>query len=108
MIESVLATPGSGMTLSRSSYRFFCVVAVCQSTGAWGVGFCPCVALHQLQGFSGLGDIDFFEVSDTSFSVFQSECGFTVPEGKRLSFRTNTPPRCAETQSRASGGLRLK
>lgn len=62
----------------------FCVVAVCQSTGAFGVGFCPGVALHHLIGFPALGDVHFFEVKQPAFRVARSIFAGWVCDGGEL------------------------
>lgn len=95
MIYGCLQSSGSGMSscgmfpglaVRLPSYRVFCVVAVCQSSGAFGVGMCPGLALHHLLGLPGLGVVHFYSVENTSFSVRPAPggVGWCVEGGKRI------------------------
>lgn len=54
---------------------FACIVAVCQLTGAHGVGICPGAALYPLLGFPALGEIRYFISMDRKPLVFKDDAG---------------------------------
>lgn len=54
---------------------FSCIVAVCQSTGAHGVGICPGAALYPLLGFPDLGTVHYFVSLDRKPLVFKDDFG---------------------------------
>lgn len=89
MIECVLGKPGDGMTY-QAPVDFSCVVAVCQSTGAHGVGVCPCAAAYPLRGLPSLGEVRYFVSSDRRPRVFKDDsgvwrvmCGEEISGGKQ-------------------------
>lgn len=76
MIQAVLGKPGDGMKY-QAPVDFSCIVAVCQSTGAHGVGVCPCASAYPLRGLPSLGEVrfSFLRIVGRAFLKMLRACG---------------------------------
>ena len=73
-----------GLSVVLPMYRIFAVVAVCQSTGAWGLGFCPCTAGRHLKDLPGLGEVRYFVIQNAEFRIVRNGNGIEVQNGLRI------------------------